>query len=306
MFGSCIADLNFLQAMRCRLAVCACLCLSPGIHAQEVSRAETLLFQTHHLQNIPEATTLIYTYSRKASEEPGFEDQVVMKTGTGAGNGIAVTMQFLSGSRELRMQDVGNAKGNPVLLGFLERDVLEMKMRTGGSANYFRKRIRLALAEAATVLPVAFRYENRTINGQEIRISPYLKDPLRKRFEKYAHKTYVFVLSSELPGGIYQLRSSLSEEDQQDREERPAGRTSTKEGIRLEETLTLVQVRKGDTVHEKRSSSNPRSAPADVFAASLERNASLVHRQPETSIELGARFKAPLSGKPGQLAASAR
>lgn len=242
MFASSVADSSFAKILQCRLVICVCLCLPPAIYAQEISRAEALLFETNHLQNIGEATTLTYTYSKQASQEPGFGDQVVLKTGVRADDGVKAAVRFLSGSRELRVQDRDNAQGNPVLLGFLERDVMEMQRHTGGSANYFRKRIRLALAEAATVRPVVFHYESRTINGQEVRIEPYLKDPLRKRYENYAHKTYVFILSSDIPGGIYQVRSSLSEEDQEDSATR---RINLKEGIRMEEALTLVQAKKG-------------------------------------------------------------
>jgi hypothetical protein len=88
-----------------------------------------------------------------------------------------------------------DAHGNPVLLGFLEHDIAEMKRLTGGSVSYFRKRIRMALAEGAQVTPQRITYQGKTVHAQAVRIQPYLDDPMHARFEKYLRKTYTFVLS---------------------------------------------------------------------------------------------------------------
>jgi hypothetical protein len=97
-----------------------------------------------------------------------------------------------------------------VLLGFLEHDIAEMRRLTGGSVTYFRKRIRMALANSAQVTPQRISYQGKTVDGKAVRIQPYLDDPLHARFEHYVRKTYTFVLSDEVPGGIYQVRTSLA------------------------------------------------------------------------------------------------
>ena len=67
------------------------------------------------------------------------------------------------GERQVALPALNGAQGNPVLLGFLERDISEMKRMTGGSTSYFRKRIRIALAEAASVEPVTVSYGGRQV-----------------------------------------------------------------------------------------------------------------------------------------------
>ena len=128
-----------------------------------------------------------------------------------------------------------NSQGNPALLGFLERDIAEMKRLTGGSTNYFRKRIRLALADATQTRRVIFTYQNKQVVGQEVSIQPYLNDPLHGRFEKYVNKSYVFVISNQVSGGVYQIRTASS-----------GGGTDTmpQDKTIMEETLTLIKERK--------------------------------------------------------------
>ena len=96
-----------------------------------------------------------------------------------------------------------------MLLGFLEHDIAEMKRLTGGSTTYFRKRIRMALANAGQLGKQTINFQDKSYEGQVVRIQPYLDDPLHARFEAYVHKTYTFILSEAVPGGVYQLSTSL-------------------------------------------------------------------------------------------------
>lgn len=193
-----------------RSAAAACilaLSMAPPVVAQEVSPAETLLFQTNHLQNVHAPATLTYTFHKEGSAEPGFDDQVRLVLGDGK---PAATLQFLTGARQYTAPAVDTPEGNPVLLGFLEHDIAEMQRLTGGSTAYFRKRIRLALAESAQVRPRHFTYAGKGIDGREIVIAPYQNDPMHARFEQYTGKRYTFVLSPGVPGGIYQLRAAAA------------------------------------------------------------------------------------------------
>jgi hypothetical protein len=207
-----------------------------GATAQAISPAETLLFQTNHLQNVRAPLTLTYAFRKTGSLEPGFDDQVQVILNDKKRDGKpdvkpAVTMHFLSGPRQHRMADPqgsedDGAEGNPVLLGFLERDIAEMKRLTGGASNYFRKRIRLALAEAAQVRPTRFSWGGKLVEGREVSIEPYRNDPMAQRFERYVPKRYTFVISAQVPGGVYQVVSALAG---------PAGGPAL-----TNETLTLV------------------------------------------------------------------
>lgn len=206
-------------------AAAACLVSTlQGAAAQDVSMAETLLFQTRHLDNVPTPATLRYRFHKEGSAEPGFDDQVLLMLSSSP---PAATLQFLTGARQTVAPAVDDPEGNPVLLGFLEHDIATMQRLTGGASAYFRKRIRLALAASAQVSPHQFSYAGKTLDGREIVIAPYADDPMRARFASYVGKRYHFILSPQVPGGVYQVRAV-------------AGAPAL-----VDETLTLVDVDTG-------------------------------------------------------------
>jgi hypothetical protein len=202
-------------------AAALCVALAPGravaqaaspaasqAASQPVSPAETLLFETDHLARIKPPAVLVYEFRKVSNVEPGFSDKVRLDLAGSKGK-TSATLHFLSGAHKHDIPALEDAHGNPVLLGFLERDIAEMKRLTGGSTAYFRKRIRMALAEDAHISAQSISYQGKSLPAQAVRIQPYLNDPLHARFEPYVHKTYTFVVSDGVPGGIVQVRSSL-------------------------------------------------------------------------------------------------
>jgi hypothetical protein len=177
--------------------------------AQPVSPAEVLLFETDHLAQMKAPATLVYEFRKLSNVEPAFTDRVQLDVSRSKGQLHAV-LHFLTGERERDLPMIDDVRGNPVLLGFLERDIAEMKRLTGGSATYFRKRIRMALANGAQVTPERITYQGKAIQGQAVRIQPYVDDPLHARFENYVRKTYTFVISDAVPGGVYRVNTSLA------------------------------------------------------------------------------------------------
>jgi len=210
----------------------------PPSGASAVSPAETLLFETDHLARVKAPAVLVYAFRKVSNVEPGFSDKVQLDLAKGNSRTRA-TLHFLSGANKHDIPTLEEAHGNPVLLGFLERDIAEMKRLTGGSAGYFRKRIRMALADEAQVSAQTITYQGKTLPAQAVRIQPYLNDPLHARFEQYVHKTYTFIVSEQVPGGVYQLRSSLANQ---------AGMVVARTGgagaalPAIDETLTLLSV----------------------------------------------------------------
>jgi hypothetical protein len=168
-----------------------------------------LLFETDHLAQTKAPATLVYEFRKLSNVEPAFTDSVQLDVSRSKGQLHAV-LHFLSGERKRDLPMVDDVHGNPVLLGFLERDIAEMKRLTGGSATYFRKRIRMALANGARVTPERITYQGKAIQGQAVRIQPYVDDPLHARFENYVRKTYTFVISDAVPGGVYRVSTSLA------------------------------------------------------------------------------------------------
>jgi hypothetical protein len=179
---------------------------------QPISEAETLLFMTNHLQSTKLPARLQYTFRKDGTLEAAFDDSVDMDL-KGQGSGKLATTRFLSDARTVRYPPVENADGNPVILWFLERDIKEMERLTGGKSAYFQKRIRLALVDKAEVRPVKFSFGGKEVSGTEIKVSPFLDDPNKAKFGKVSPaKYYLFTLSDQVPGGVYQIRTVVPDE----------------------------------------------------------------------------------------------
>jgi hypothetical protein len=217
--------LEFLRRKGAVLIVAgALLATASGIsHAQEISAAEKLLFLTNHFSNVSKPTKLNYTYRQlaipggvAAPEAPNaaapteFSDDVSVEVIKRNDDGTAVVAaHFLSGVHEIPIPSIDHAQGNPAILGFLERDIAEMKRLTGGATGYFRIRLALA-APVAAVKKIEVGYDGKQVAAQEVTIYPYRDDPLKDRFGKFADKGYVFVVSDAVPGSLYRVYTTLN------------------------------------------------------------------------------------------------
>ena len=213
-----------------------------GLHVtafaeQEVSDAEKRVFMTDHLKNVPGDATLSYRFSKSGSLEQNFQDKVTLTVKNPAsGPGKNCHVDFLAGERQFKgiPELIENATGNPIILAFLERDLGEMKRITKGQPNYYRKRIRMNLAEKAEIRPVTIKHDGKELPGIDLVLKPYDNDPARSRYEKYSNKSYVITLSEQIPGGVYKMYSIMRE--------RSADAAANKPMI--EETLTYTGIKK--------------------------------------------------------------
>lgn len=179
--------------------------------ASDFSAAERALFMSNQLGALRPPSTLSYLFRKSGSLEPGFDDSVKIKLRAQPdGSCCAASGEFFSGARRLPMPEAEDAHGNPVIMYFLERDVREMQRLTKGQPNHFRKRIRMAIFDGASLRDVTVPYRGKAVAGREIVIAPYLNDPNRPRFESLANKQYVFTLSDAVPGGVYGIRTQVA------------------------------------------------------------------------------------------------
>jgi hypothetical protein len=174
------------------------------------SEAEKLLFLQTHLSNIEPPRTLRYRYVLEGGTESRIVDQATLVLTRGPdGRCCAARADYLSGERALRLPEIPDARSNPVLLYFLEHQVRQLQARTRGAAAHFRRRARLALADAATVTTGTVRWNNADVPARTVRIAPYLDDPYRDRFAAESRTEYAFVVSDAVPGVIYQMRATV-------------------------------------------------------------------------------------------------
>lgn len=217
--------LNTLRPAAWLLAVGLALA-APGSRAgQEISAAEQRVFVDPHLDNMPATATLRYAYSKTEAGRPPVDDEVVLNTRQDGSRGRVVQVDYLHGDRHLDLPEVAQATANPVILYFLEHDVRGMRQRLGGKENYFRRRIRLALAEA-TLQPVTIDYAGQRLAATQVVVRPFADDPLAGRLQGADRKTYQFTLSDLVPSGVYELRTVVAD---------PAGSATPL----IEESLTL-------------------------------------------------------------------
>ncbi len=194
--------------------------------ADEMSPAEQRVFVDRHLDGLPDGTTLHYDYRRRVTGEAEVRDEVALTARGDDTRGRTVALDYLHGERRLVLPDAERAYGNPIILHFLEADVRAMRRELGGQENYFRRRIRLALADEAQLRSVTVPYGGGLLPATEVLFRPYADDPLQARFRGKAGKAYIFTLAPQVPGGVYQLRTVVDD---------PAGGASPL----VEEVLTL-------------------------------------------------------------------
>ena len=188
----------------------ACAAATAQTAAPAASEAERLVFVEPHLAQLDPPRTLRYRYRREGGAEAALDDEAALAfSRTTAGGCCAVRGRYLSGAQAVDLPDVEQAQANPIVLYFLEQQVRELHRRTRGSPAHFRRRIRLSLAEAASVSPSTIRWGGRELPARAVRIAPFVDDPYRARFESDAGTEYSFVLSDAVPGGVYQLRAEL-------------------------------------------------------------------------------------------------
>jgi hypothetical protein len=86
-----------------------------------------------------------------------------------------------------------------------------MGNQTGGSPEYFRKRIRDAFVEPAEVARLEIPYNGAVVPAIRVSITPFVDDPQIARFAQFRHKRYEFTVAEALPGGLYEIAAVTPE-----------------------------------------------------------------------------------------------
>ena len=178
----------------------------------EFADAEAKLWLDNHLQNINSPGRLYYDFVKRGSYEEGFSDSVYLDIVEVNEDGSKTAdLEFFTADRQqnARSDNLVGVTGNPVLLVYMQGDVYEMNRLTNGSWRYFQRRIKSAFAEEAKIETVTFEYDGTQLTGEKISITPYLNDPRRRQFAEFAPKLYEFILSDQVPGKLYQIKTVI-------------------------------------------------------------------------------------------------
>lgn len=210
---------------------------SANVYAQAgFSEVNNEIFDKAHLRNIQQAGTLHYQYKKEHFVDGEREDTVDLVLTNLRNTGRKDThIDFFTGQYNRPYQDRENQQGNTVAVFFLEFDVREMGklFNKGGNNNrwhYLQKKVKWALAKGATKKDVDIDYNGQIVKGVQYIVQPYINDPKKSEFPLYASKYYIFTLSSEIPGEIYQVRTIV-----------PDGHAwSEGEAVLIDESITLT------------------------------------------------------------------
>jgi hypothetical protein len=188
--------------------------LNTGLNPkEEITEAEKLLFLNKDFNNIKTPKTLFYHYEGKGEtisyNKKSF--QIELKNNS---NGIILTGMSFENKKREPLKRILNPENNPIILYYLEYDILQMQRLTKGKHNYFRRRIRAALAEGPAIFS-----EEKVINGKittlkKFSIMPYATDPLRfsagrAKYRRYSKKKYTFYTSDQIPGHLYSIEYEI-------------------------------------------------------------------------------------------------
>ncbi len=178
------------------------------------SEINNVLFDSAHLANIEQPGVLTYEYSKESVVEDSREDTIKMMVSNIRNTGRRdIAFEFFTGEHKRPYEAMENQRGNGVFVLYLEFDVHEMNRLTGGEWRYFQRKLRWSFAEGAKKKEVDIDYNGKTIKGTQYIVQPFINDPKNSRYKLYAGKYYIFTLSDEIPGEIYQVRTVVPDGD---------------------------------------------------------------------------------------------
>ena len=198
------------------------------------NEAEIKLWLSDHLANIHKPVSLYYEFVKSGTFEEGFTDSVYLNVMKLNDDGTKNTrLDFFTAERKQAVSpdNTTHIRGNPVVGIYMQGDVYEMNRLTEGHWRHFQKQIKVALRKnEAVVEPTTFTFNGKEYKGEKIHFAPYLNDPHRRDFEKFADKYYEFIFSDEIPGSLYQIKTVIPDKNKENAE--PL----------IQETLTLMDI----------------------------------------------------------------
>ncbi len=183
------------------------------------SEINNIIFDNAHLKNIKQEGTLNYIYKKEHFIDGPREDTIDLVLTNLRNTGRKDThIEFFTGKYNRPYQDRDNQKGNSVVVFFLEFDVRELAKTINSTRperwHYLQKKVKWQLARGAVQKDIEVDYNGTKVAASQYMIRPYINDPKKADFPLYANKYYIFTLSEDIPGGIYQVRTIVPDGDE--------------------------------------------------------------------------------------------
>lgn len=180
---------------------------SHSFAAEGLSDINNALFDSPHMKNIKKAGKLHYQFISTSKKGDKKDDVSINVTNIRNDNRTDQAYTFFTGKNNKPYLDRTNILGNGVFMLFLEWDIHELERKTEGSWRYFQRHIRWAMAENPVKKDIEIDHNGKKLKGISYTIQPYANDKKSSRYGDYVNKNYTFILSDEIPGTIYEIRT---------------------------------------------------------------------------------------------------
>ncbi|MGQ7847706.1 hypothetical protein ACUNV4_24650 [Granulosicoccus sp. 3-233] len=181
------------------------LCLGPANAFDQLSQAQSLIYDTSHLANTHEGQQIDYRYESIDTGDARLQDKTTLTVSkTLPEDRRDVEVNFLSAERHMALPPFQGYRGNPVIIAMLEHIAQSMGSDTGGGALYFRNRIRDALADAElTVEESEASYAGSQLNTRKLTFRPFMNDTfLGGDSSFYRNTEFSIRFSDQVPAGV--------------------------------------------------------------------------------------------------------
>lgn len=189
------------------------------VNEYEFSNAENKLWLDKHLLNIKQPVRLHYEFEKTGSYEDGFVDDVyldIVKINEDGTRDAALDFFTEERKQDVSSNNIMSITGNPVIGVYLQGDVHEMSRYTEGGWKYFHRQIKLAMADSNTSEHVTVELQGKQYESEKIVLYPYENIKKKNRLKEFADKRYEFILSDEIPGKLYQIRTVINDAENPD------------------------------------------------------------------------------------------
>ena len=174
------------------------------------SEAQRLVFSTPHLANIKDASTLYYDFYQSGSVTREFDDEITLTvTDISQDGGKDLEVSFLSGDNHRAYSDIKGFRSNPLIMFFLQWDVEKMDSGSKVTHHYYRHLLRQAFLTNAASEEIKLDFEGRSVVAHKVTFKPLAGRQDDESYKDYVRKHYEFILSDEVPGGIYSISTLI-------------------------------------------------------------------------------------------------
>jgi hypothetical protein len=193
------------------MAAWLAMALSPA-QAQAQDAPADILFARPHLSGVPAGAELTYRLERAPSDTkrlgaPFGDDIKLLVKSVPASGARDIELQIFTGDRAREPISMTELTGNPVLVIFLDRAVSNMAQITGGSAPYFKGRLRLGLRDKAMAEATKVEFEGRMLDAKRIVVRPFADDAMAARMLGYEGSQFEFLVAEAAPGMLLDMTS---------------------------------------------------------------------------------------------------